>query len=59
MPPLQLHGLQDTCVLPSTAQGSEEFGAAPYSWRPLSGVGHYAPQEAPEEFNRLLLEWLG
>jgi pimeloyl-ACP methyl ester carboxylesterase len=59
VPTLQLHGLQDTCVLPSTAQGSEEFVAAPYSWRPLQGVGHYAPQEAPEEFNRLLLEWLG
>jgi pimeloyl-ACP methyl ester carboxylesterase len=59
VPTLQLHGLQDTCVLPSTAQGSEEFVAASYSWRPLQGVGHYAPQEAPEEFNRLLLEWLG
>jgi pimeloyl-ACP methyl ester carboxylesterase len=58
VPTLEMHGLLDTCVLPATAQGSEEFVGAPYSWRPLHGVGHYAAQEAPLEFNRLLLEWL-
>lgn len=57
-PTLQLHGLLDTCVLPETAKGSGAYVAAPYEWRPLAGVGHFAPEEAPATFNGELLDWL-
>jgi pimeloyl-ACP methyl ester carboxylesterase len=57
-PTLQLQGLLDTCVLPSTAKGSGEYVGAPYSYRTLPGVGHFPHQEAPEAFNAELLSWL-
>jgi pimeloyl-ACP methyl ester carboxylesterase len=57
-PTLQVHGQLDPCVLPETAQGSGEYVAAPYSWRPLPGLGHFPAQEAPDTFNRELLDWL-
>lgn len=58
VPTLQIQGLLDTCVLPATAKGSGEYVGAPYTWRPLSGVGHYPHQEAPQTFNTELLSWL-
>jgi pimeloyl-ACP methyl ester carboxylesterase len=58
VPTLQLQGLLDTCVLPATAKGSGEYVGAPYTWRPLAGVGHFPHEEAPEVFNAELLSWL-
>jgi pimeloyl-ACP methyl ester carboxylesterase len=48
-PTLQLHGTHDTCVLPSTARGSDRYVAGTYEWRELPGVGHFPHEEAPEE----------
>ena len=47
-PVLQLHGDFDTCVLPSTAQGSGQYVAGRYEWRLLDGVGHFPHNEVPE-----------
>jgi pimeloyl-ACP methyl ester carboxylesterase len=58
VPTLQIHGLLDTCVLPETAKGSGGYVAAPYEWRALPDVGHFAPEEAPKAFNHELLAWL-
>ncbi|MET8000607.1 alpha/beta fold hydrolase [Nonomuraea glycinis] len=57
-PTLQLHGAQDRCILPRTAQGSSRYVAAPYRWRLLEGAGHYPHEEAPEMFDNELLGWL-
>ena len=45
---LQLHGDFDTCVLPSTAQGSGQYVTGSYEWRLLDGVGHFPHNEVPE-----------
>ncbi|MBT8228098.1 MAG: alpha/beta hydrolase [Dactylosporangium sp.] len=58
-PTLQLHGALDPAVLPRTAQGSGRFVAAEYAWRVLEGVGHFAPQEAPDAVTREVLSWAG
>jgi pimeloyl-ACP methyl ester carboxylesterase len=57
-PTLQLQGELDRCVLPSSAQGSDAYVAAPYEWRLLPGVGHFPAQEAAQAFNHALIEWL-
>jgi pimeloyl-ACP methyl ester carboxylesterase len=57
-PTLQLHGEIDSCVLASTARGSGDYVAAPYTWRTIRGVGHFPHEEAPNAFNNELLGWL-
>lgn len=56
-PVLQLHGDFDTCVLPSTAQGSGQYVAGEYEWHVLDGVGHFAHNEVPEQVSSELLRW--
>ena len=56
-PVLQLHGDFDTCVLPSTAQGSGQFVSGRYEWQLLDGVGHYPHNEVPERISGELLRW--
>ena len=56
-PVLQLHGDFDTCVLPSTAQGSGQYVSGEYQWRVLDGVGHFAHNEVPELVSAELLRW--
>ncbi|WP_336212123.1 alpha/beta fold hydrolase [Nonomuraea sp. LPB2021202275-12-8] len=57
-PTLQLHGAQDRCILPRTAQGSGRYVAAPYRWRLVEGAGHYPHEETPDVFDTELLGWL-
>jgi pimeloyl-ACP methyl ester carboxylesterase len=57
-PTLQIQGALDRCVLPSSAEGSDTYVAAPYALRTLPGVGHFPHQEAPEEFTAALVDWL-
>ena len=57
-PTLQIHGLLDTCVLASTAEGSGQFVGAPYEWHPIPQAGHFPHQEAPDVFNAVVLGWL-
>ena len=56
-PVLQLHGELDTCVLPSTAQGSGRYVADEYEWRLLDGVGHFLSDEAPGLISGELVRW--
>ena len=56
-PTLQLHGVLDPCVLPSSARGSGRYVAGAYEWRELPGVGHFPHEEVPEQVNRALVDW--
>jgi len=58
VPTLQLHGAQDTCVLPRSAQGSGRYVEASYRWKLLDGAGHFPHQERPRAFDAQLLGWL-
>ena len=56
-PTLQLHGALDPYVLPATAQGSGRYVAGVYEWRQLPGVGHFLPEEAPDEVSAAIADW--
>jgi pimeloyl-ACP methyl ester carboxylesterase len=56
-PTLQLHGALDPYVLPSTADGSGRYVAGAYDWRVLPGVGHFLPEEAPDEVTRAIADF--
>lgn len=56
-PVLQLHGDVDTCVLPSSAQGSGQYVSGAYEWRLLDGVGHFPHNEVPDLVTGELLRW--
>lgn len=58
-PVLHLHGADDTCVLPSTAEGSGAYVAADYRWRLLDGCGHFPAEEQPDVVTAELIDWLG
>jgi pimeloyl-ACP methyl ester carboxylesterase len=56
-PVLHLHGDFDSCVLPSTAQGSGQYVTGDYEWRVLDGVGHFPHNEVPELISGELIRW--
>ncbi len=56
-PTLQLHGNLDSCILPSTAQGSGRYVAGTYEWRDLPGIGHFPPEEAPDLVSEAIAGW--
>ncbi len=58
-PTLQLHGTVDPLVLPRTARGSGRYVAGAYEWRELPGIGHFLPEEAPDEVSRAVAAWAG
>ena len=47
-PVLQLHGALDTCLLPSSAQGSGAWAHGAYDLQILDGLGHFPHQEDPD-----------
>lgn len=57
-PTLQLHGAQDPCTLPATAEGSGRYVRGDYRFELLAGLGHFPHEEAPDQVNRLLVDWL-
>lgn len=59
VPVLQLHGEQDGAFVPSAAAGSGGYVTGPFNQRFLRGAGHFLPEEAPDEVNRRLVDWLG
>ena len=58
VPVLHLQGGRDGCVLAASAVGSGDFVRAPYRYREIPEAGHFLGEEAPEQVNRLLVEWL-
>jgi pimeloyl-ACP methyl ester carboxylesterase len=56
-PVLHLHGDFDSCVLPSTAQGSGQYVTGDYEWRVIDGVGHFPHNEVPELISGELIRW--
>ncbi|MGH3391012.1 MAG: alpha/beta fold hydrolase, partial [Actinomadura sp.] len=59
VPTLHLHGAQDGCTLPRSAQGSGRYVEAAYRWRLIEGAGHFPHQERPGAFDTQVLGWLG
>ena len=55
VPTLFLWGDADDTVGRMAAEGTRDFIAAPYRFEVLPGVGHYAPDQVPEQVNALLL----
>ncbi len=56
-PVLHLHGDLDSCVLPSTAQGSGQYVTGDYEYRVLDGVGHFPHNEVPDLVSGELVRW--
>jgi len=57
LPVLQVHGNKDH-LIDCQAAPQPLLGGADYRLVTLNGVGHFAPEEAPESVNHLLLDWL-
>jgi pimeloyl-ACP methyl ester carboxylesterase len=57
VPVLHLHGDLDSCVLPSTAQGSGQYVTGDYEYRVLDGVGHFPHNEVPDLISGELVRW--
>jgi pimeloyl-ACP methyl ester carboxylesterase len=57
VPVLHLQGDLDSCVLPSTAQGSGQYVTGDYEYRVLDGVGHFPHNEVPDLVSGELVRW--
>jgi pimeloyl-ACP methyl ester carboxylesterase len=55
VPTLYIWGDADDTVGRIAAEGTIDFVAAPYSFHVLSGVGHFAADQAPDQVSKLLL----
>ena len=55
---LAIHGGDDPVVLPSLMPRSSGYVAGTFSFHTLPGVGHFVPEEAPEDTSDLLIAWL-
>ncbi|WP_369370031.1 alpha/beta fold hydrolase [Promicromonospora sp. Populi] len=58
VPALQVHGGRDGIVRPDRADLDAMYLAPDLRYELIPGAGHYLPEEAPDEVNRLLLNWL-
>ncbi len=57
-PTLLLWGEEDLALSKALAERTGEFVSAPYTYRPISGCGHWVQNEEPELVNRYMLEFL-
>ena len=58
VPALYVHGAADGCLAVELIDGMEASFTAGLRKRVIAGAGHFVHQEKPEEFNRILLEFL-
>ena len=56
VPTLYIWGDADDTVGRAAAEGTEDFVAAPYRFEVLSGIGHFAADQAPDRVSELLLQ---
>jgi pimeloyl-ACP methyl ester carboxylesterase len=59
VPTLFIFGEQDFAILPATVRGVERFVDAPYRELRIADSGHWVQNEASDEVNTALLEFLG
>jgi epoxide hydrolase 4 len=59
VPTLFIFGEQDFAILPQTVRGVEDYIDAPYSELRIPDSGHWVQNEAVEEVNAALMEFLG
>jgi pimeloyl-ACP methyl ester carboxylesterase len=59
VPTLYIWGDADDTVGRVAAEGTADFVAAPYRFEVLSGVGHFAADQAPERVSALMLAHVG
>lgn len=58
VPTLYIWGDADDTVGRIAAEGTQDFVTAPYRFEALSGVGHFAADQAPDRVTELLLQHL-
>ena len=58
VPTLYVWGDADVALGRTAAEGSAAHVEGPYSFEALAGVGHWIPEEVPDDLNRLLLHHL-
>ena len=58
MPTLFIYGEQDVAIIPETVRSVGEFVDAPYRELRISDSGHWVQNEAIEEVNTALLDFL-
>lgn len=58
MPTLFIFGEQDFAILPQTVRGIENYIDAPYRELRIPDSGHWVQNEAVEEVNTALVEFL-
>jgi len=58
VPTMYVWGAADVALGRVAAEGSAAFVEGPYRFEELAGVGHWIPEEVPDDLNRLLLEHL-
>jgi pimeloyl-ACP methyl ester carboxylesterase len=56
VPTLYIWGDADDTVGRTAAEGTADFIAAPYRFEVLSGIGHFAAEQAPDRVSELLLQ---
>ena len=59
VPVLQIHGANDPSVTARSAELSHEFVSGPYTLKLMEGIGHFPQEEAPDEFSKSVIDWLG
>lgn len=59
VPTLFIYGEQDVAIVPETVRGVGKFVDAPYRELRISDSGHWIQNEAVEEVNLALMDFLG
>ncbi len=58
VPTLHIHGEVDGCIGTNLTEGMQEFFPKGLQLEIVKGAGHFVHQENPDEFNRLVLDFL-